>query len=156
MNPFEDLSNEEQRAMIALSSSGEHPIFVGEEASGPKTSPRHIVHSGQYFEVEPEQLIEVAKHLAAEKEPAQKTIERAYALICEAHLTSRNIQHWNEKTRRNHVKKSVHDIVEAHVISEGKDEGKVSRAKVLSAFLKSKGRKSNEANDLTLSTLGDG
>lgn len=149
-SPFADLSPDEQRAMLARSSSGEYPIFEGEEAGGPQVANRHKVHSGQYFEAEPEQLIEVAKSIASDGEGAQKTIERAYALICEAHLVSRNIRHWNEKTRRNHVKKSIHEIVEQCVVREGLDEGKVPRAKVLSAFLKSKGRSSNETDDRKL------
>ena len=149
-SPFEHLTPEQWRALLARSRSGERQIFAGEEAGGPATSSRHGVYGGQFFEVEPEQLIDVAKSIAAEKEPAQKTIERAYALICEAHLVSRNIRHWNEKARRNHVDKRIHEVVEGLVIRDGDEQGKVNRAEVLSAFLKSKGRKSNATDDRKL------
>ena len=97
MSLFDHLSLEEQQAMIARSSSGEHPIFSGETASGVQIDTRrHTIHSGQFFEVEPEQLIDVAKHMTQNGDSAEKIIEKAYALICEAHLTSRNIKHWNE------------------------------------------------------------
>jgi|GEM_PF-1898031 len=144
MNPFEHLTTEEQRALIARSSSGEHPVFAGEEAGGPITSDRHQVHAGRYFEVEPEQLLEVAKHIAASGEAAEKTVQRAYALICEAHLVSRNIRHWNEKARRGHVSDAIHSLVEEHLLRKGNDAGKVVRADLLGAFVKQRGGASNE------------
>jgi len=148
MNPFDHLTLDEQRALIARSSSGEHPIFSGEEASGPIIDPkRYTIHSGQFFEVEPEQLIDVAKHMAQDGDSIQKTIEKAYTLICEAHLVSRNICHWNEKTRRGHVSERLHSIVTELEIKKGKDKGKVARAAVLKAFIESRGMKSNETND---------
>lgn len=148
MNPFEHLSLEEQRVMIARSSSGEHPIFVGEEANGPIINlDRHGIHSGQFFEVEPDQLIDVAKHIATAGIPAQETIQRAYTLICEAHLTCRNIRHWNEMSRRGHVSKNIHEIVEKHTIKDGKNAGKVPRLDALGAFLTSKGKPSYKTDD---------
>lgn len=149
-NPFEHLTPDEQRAMVARSSSGEHPIFAGEEAGVIQSDNRHMVLHGQFFEVEPEQLLDVAKHLASSGDSPSKVIEKAYALICEAHLTTRNIRHWNEKTRRNHVKKDIYEIVEGLVIREGPDKGKVSRAQVVSAFLVSKGLRTNETDDRKL------
>lgn len=148
-SPFADLATDEWQALLARSSSGEHPIFSGEEASGPiiDTS-RHTIHSGQFFEVEPEQLIDVAKHMAQDGETAQKTIEKAYTLICEAHLVSRNIRHWNEKTRRGHVSERIHNVVIQHEINEGKDKGKVPRLAVLMSFLESRGQSSTGARKL--------
>jgi len=144
-SPFSDLSGEEWRALLARSSSGEHPIFSGEEASGPRINTvRHAIHSGQFFEVEAEQLIDVAKHLAREGEAAQKTIEKAYTLVCEAHLVSRNIKHWNEKTRRGYVSERIHSIITEIEIKDGKDRGKVPRLAAIKALLESRGKSSND------------
>ena len=147
MSLFDHLSLEEQQAMIARSSSGEHPIFSGETASGVQIDTRrHTIHSGQFFEVEPEQLIDVAKHMTQNGDSAEKIIEKAYALICEAHLTSRNIKHWNEKTRRGHVSERIHRAVEKHEITKGNDKGKVPRLAVIQALLSQRGVSSDKTN----------
>ena len=152
-DPFDDLSPEEWRVMVARSTSGEAPVFAGEEASGIHTSDRHIVHSGQFFEVEPEQLIEVAKHLAAKGEAVQETVERAYALICEAHLASRNIRHWNEQSRRQWVSKRIDELVEEKMIQTGDHKGKVPRLDLLLAFLSAKSGSSNKTDSGKLFNL---
>lgn len=145
MSDLDNLSLEEQRAMIARSSSGEQPIFTGEEASFPQVDlNRHGIHTGQCFEVDPEQLIDVAKHLAKDGESTKKTIERAYSLICEAHVTSRNIRHWNAKVRRGHVSDRIHKIVEEHIITTKTNKGKVPRLAVTKALLELRGMSSND------------
>lgn len=141
MSDFDNHSLEEQREMIARSSSGEQPIFTGEEASCPQVDlNRHSIHKGQCFEVNPEQL----KHLAKDGESTKKTIERAYGLICEAHLTTRNIKHWNYKVRRGHVSERLHNIVEEHAITTKTNKGKEPRLDVVKALLESRGVSSND------------
>ena len=147
MSVFDHLSFEEQQAMIARSCSGEHPIFSGETARGVQIDTRrHTIHSGQFFEVEPEQLIDVAKHMTQNGDAAEKIIEKAYALICEAHLTSRNIKHWNEKARRGHVSERIDKVVAEYEITKGNDIGKVPRLAVIQALLSQRGVSSDKTN----------
>jgi hypothetical protein len=128
------LTHEEQRDLIERSTTGEHQVFAGEKASGPGGPNRHTIHSGQYFEVSPQELIDVAKHIAHPGESSEKTIKRAYELICESHLVSRNIDHWNAKIRRGHVSTAIANLVMS-TLEEGSDDLRpVNRKALLVAY----------------------
>lgn len=136
-SPYSHLSEEEQRALDERCSNGDEFIFAGEEITTPGgLATAHSGLIGNLFEVSPTDLLEVAKHLDREGERPKKTIERAYSLICEAHVFSRNLKHWNDKSKRDHVSQVIHDLVEEHVVSDGKNQGKVPRIPLLQAFLK--------------------
>jgi len=106
----------------------------------------HSGLTGGLFEASPTELLDIAKHLDHEGEATGKTIERAYSLICEAHVFSRNLKHWNEKSKRDHVSQSIHDLAEAHTIKESPDKGKVPRVPLLQAFLGEKKLPSNKTD----------
>lgn len=133
------LTHEEQRDLIERSTTGEHQIFAGETATGPGGPNRHTIHSGQYFEASPQEIIDVAKHIAQPGESSEKTIKRAYELICESHLVSRNIAHWNAKARRGHVSLGIADLVMS-TLEEGSDDLlPVNRKALLVAFEEMRG-----------------
>ncbi|MDB4313976.1 hypothetical protein N9953_02220 [Akkermansiaceae bacterium] len=122
--------------LIERSTTGEHQIFAGEAASGPGGPTRHTIHSGQYFEVSPQDLIDVAKHISQPGESSEKTIKRAYELICECHLVSRNIDHWNAKVRRGHVSPAIDELVMSTLEEDTDDLRPINRKALLVAFEK--------------------
>jgi hypothetical protein len=142
-SPYSDISTED--FMEGLN-KGELFVFQGERFTIPGDLPNHLQgHSGRLFEVSADKLVSVAQHLSNDHEKSGQTISRAYKLICEAEVFSRNLTHWNEKAQRHHVAKSIHEIVSEHVITSGKESGKVPRLILLSAFLKATGRASHQA-----------
>lgn len=125
-SPYRDLSYEEFAKLSDQSSSGKNPIFVGEllkSLSLPNTPKGHRIHEGRYFEVSPEELIDVAKHVSEPSEPPEKTIERAYAIICEANLVARKIKHWNEGQSRQWRSAKLETLLKKYaVVGEGEDQ----------------------------------
>lgn len=119
-------------------------VFKGERFTIPANLPDSLMrHDGRLFEVSAEKLISVAQHIARGQEASGETISRAYQLICEAEVFSRNLSHWNGKADRHHVAKSIHEIVTTHTIKSGKNKGRVPRLDLIAAFLKSNNRESN-------------
>ena len=146
-SPFTELSPDQQRDLMDRLHNGDEFVFAGEEYTVPgRLANEHMGLASGLFEVNPEELISVAKHLAQEGDEMSRTIERAYSLICEAHVFSRNLKHWNDKSRRGHVSQALHDCVEPHVIKDGEDRGKVPRMAVIQSFLKSKNKASNKTD----------
>jgi hypothetical protein len=95
------------------------------------------------FEVSPEQLIDVAKHLNVNKYDHQEAVCAAYDLICEAHLVSRNIRRWNENARIHHSSPEIHQAV----FNAAKNaQGQPLREAVLVNFFSSLGRGCNPTN----------
>jgi|14_taG_2_1085336.scaffolds.fasta_scaffold32205_1 hypothetical protein len=146
-NPYSHLSEEQQRALFKKCSDGEQFIFTGEEITVPGSLARaYKGMTGRLFEVTPSELLDVAKRLDRPGDKPGKTIERAYSLICEAHVFSRNLKHWNDKSKRDHASQSIHDLTEDHVLDEGAFKGKVPRIPLLQAFLKERKLPSNKTD----------
>jgi hypothetical protein len=140
-SPYNDLPSKE---FLEQLDKGELFVFQGERFTIPGDLPNHLQgHSGRLFEVSADKLVSVAQHLSNDHEKSGQTISRAYKLICEAEVFSRNLTHWNDKAQRHHIAKSIHEIVSENEITSGKDLGKVPRLKLLSAFLKATERPSN-------------
>ncbi|MDB4485764.1 hypothetical protein N9027_01005 [bacterium] len=146
-SPFTELSPDQQRDLMDRLHNGDEFIFEGEGYTVPGSlANEHMSLASGLFEVTPKELVNVAKHLAQVENTPGRAIEKAYSLICEAHVFSRNLKHWNDKSRRGHVSKELHDCVEPHVIKEGKDRGRVPRLAVLQSFLKSQNKPSNKTD----------
>jgi len=128
-------------------SNGEQFIFTGERITVPGSlASAHMGIAGGLFEVSPADLLDIAKHLDWMGDWPGKAIERAYSLICEAHVFSRNLKHRNDKSKRNHVSQAIHDLVESHVVTEGTNQRKVPRIPLLQAFLDEKKLPSNKTD----------
>lgn len=110
-SPFRHLSEEESHQLFEDCHAGKTDIFCGEEPSVPNCPDRHQLVGTRYLSATPEELLEVAKNLGDTKAPAKELIEKAYQLICEAHLVSRNIEHWNTKVNRHHLSEKIHNLV---------------------------------------------
>lgn len=81
-------------------------IFAGEEANVPIAGIPFL--DTTYIEVSPEDLVIVATSLLAVSGGSEKkAIEKAYTLITEAHLFSRNVVLWNENVRRHHADEMI-------------------------------------------------
>lgn len=117
--------------------------FSGEKAEPVSADVRHSAMDTTYLEVSPEQLIDVARHLAGKGLDHQEAVTRAYAIICEAHLVSRNIQLWNEKVRRHHSAEHIFSLVNAAPTNE---QGQPLRVPLLVEFFKARGQGSNATN----------
>ena len=76
----------------------------------------------------------------------RKLSNELISLICEAQVFSRNLKHWNEKSKRGKVSQSTHDLIETLVISDGAMKGKVPRLPLLQAFLKERELPSNKTD----------
>lgn len=140
--PYSDISSKEFMERI---NSGGLFVFKGERYTVPKHLPKQLKgHTGKFFEVSSDKILSVAQHLSKDNEPLSQTITKAYQLICEAEVFSRNLRHWNEKTLRNHMPKSIYELVSEHEITSKKDHGKVLRLHLISSFLKANGRESNK------------
>lgn len=129
--PYKHLSLDDQRKLKDDSQAGTKPIFEGEEASPVFKDARHALLGTTYFDVSPEQLIDVAKHIAINETNHRDAVQRAYSIICEAHVVSRNIGHWNEKVRNNHTSKLIHELVENAELNKREQP---LRKRLLSAF----------------------
>lgn len=135
--------DDERNEAIEASRSGDAPIFIEEDASPDLADTRHALLGTTCFEVSPEQLIDVAKHIAARDEDHRDTIRRAYGLICEAHLASRNLKHWNEKVRRDHFSETVSSLVDSHPVE---DNGTLRRKDLVHKFLHAWGKNLNSTD----------
>lgn len=110
--------------------------FCGAEANPVFGDDRHCGRDTTYLEVSPEELIDVAKHLAGPGIGHRESVERAYRLICEAHLISGNIQLWNEKARRHHSSEAIFNLVDQ---AQKNQRGQPLRQGLLVAFFESLG-----------------
>lgn len=153
-SPYSHLSDKQYRALLERCSSGDQFVFAGEKFTVPGSlATQHQGLASGLFEVAPEDLLEVAKHIERDGDGPGKTIERAYSLICEAHVFSRNLSHWNEKSRRDHFSPFIHNLVCGSVISDGLNEGKVHRNSLLTSFLEAKNKATNQSDTRKLFNL---
>lgn len=94
-----------------------------------------------HFEVSPEELIDVAKHLWREKMSHREAVEHAYKIIFEAHLMSAGIRHSNQAHHP-----SPESISELVWQSERNVHGQPLRLPLLVAFIKSLEMGANPSN----------
>lgn len=138
--PPSEMSGEEYCEALKRVESGDCTIFAEEGAATPYRNVRKMIGS-MYFEVTPEELITVASQLMGEGVRVSDAVERAYALITESHLFSRNLRHWNNKVRRDFVSETVHVLVEE---VSGQNDGQVPRKEILPLLLDRLGKPTNE------------
>ena len=131
--PYSHLSTEDYMALSLSAEYDGEPVFEGEEMYPVSSDGRHALVNTKYLEVSPDQLIDVAKSIDTKKMSYQDVIKKAYALICEAHLISKNLRHWNELVSRNHHSKLINDLVEN---SQKNDEKQPLRLALLVDFFK--------------------
>lgn len=147
-SPYPGKPGIDSKEVYEACSNGELEIFSGEKPTPASLPDRLSVIPGRNFSVDPETLIDVAKHIADPITPSQRIVEKAYEIICEAHLLSRNLAHWNEKAENHHLDPAIKKITDAHAKEIEKGIFHCPRKAVLVAFEKHLG---NEVSESTAS-----
>lgn len=147
-DPYPGKPGLDSKQIFEACMKGEIDIFNGEKPTTTDIPDRLTLIPGKYLNVAPETLIDVAKHIADPSSSVKKTVAKAYEIICEAHLLSRNLSHWNEKAANHHLDPRFKKIAEDNSEEDANGLIRCSRKKVLVAFEKTLG---NDVSETTAS-----